>query len=199
MDDSINDNNNDYISCMFQNTLKMIPLDNDFAKFCLICLKEFGKENDKNDIEFFILKNTEEKIFIKNQKDFNKYILKDNEEIILNFDYKIIKREKKTPNNEFDDLKNRINELSKILDEQKEDIEFLKSKNQELEKKNMKLEKELNEYKNLQNLTISKVKNEITNLSLSVNSIVNQRTDYDYEKTNNFLYKKSQNTSIQNL
>ena len=198
MDDSINDNNNDYISCMFQNTLKMIPLDNDFAKFCLICLKEFGKENDKNDIEFFILKNTEEKIFIKNQKDFNKYILKDNEEIILNFDYKKVKREKKTPNNEFDDLKNRINELSKILDEQKEDIEFLKSKNQELEKKNMKLEKELNEYKNLQNLTISKVKNEITNLSLSVNSIVNQRTDYDYEKTNNFLYKKSQNTSIQN-
>ena len=198
MDDSNNDNDNDYISCMYQNNLKMIPLDNDFAKFCLICLKEFGKENDKNDLEFFIIKNTEEKILIQNQKDFNKYILKDNEEIILNFDYKKVKREKKTPNNEIEDLKKRINELSKILDEQKEDIEFLKCKNQELEKKNMKLEKELHEYKNLQNLTLSKVKNEISNLSLSVNSIVNKRKDYDYEKINNFLYKENQNTTSQN-
>ena len=182
------ENNNYSIHCLFRDCLRSVKLYSDFEKFCFFCAKQYQKENDIKDLEFYIF-NKDEKIIIKNKDDYNNFIINNDDDVVINFDYKKIKRKNKFMNNETEELNNRLNELYKKMNEQKEDLENLKKKNLEFEKKNMKLEKEFNEFQNQNNLVLSNIKKEILNFQNLFDSKLNQN-EYNINKTQDFENEK---------
>ena len=163
MDDEI-------IHCMFQEKLKNIRKSKKFEEFKKNCMKEFKCKNDQNSIEFYIYdeENQEQKIIIKNQEDYFRYVLNDdeNDSPIINMNIKT-----NTPDSiENENLKKEINSMLEEIKKLKNDILFYTNKTSELEKNYYILNNDFQSYKKSQEKLINKIIKEISNNSINDNS-----------------------------
>ena len=153
------------IHCEFQGNIKQIYLNQNFEQFKYECVRAF-KKNNINEYQFFFYDQDNEKIIIKNQKDFFENIINSDE----NDDLPIINMAKKHAQNnkdysEIEELKKDYDKMLSEINQLKNEISFYTEKNNTLEKNYFILNKEFKQFKEEHEKIINEIRNEISNIS----------------------------------
>ena len=166
------------VNCYFQGKKKVLPLINDYAGFIARIVKEFNLEKISNDLDFFILNNQEKINFDK--KFFKKYFLNNN--IFSVYCEYNPKNNELSLREENQDLKQKLEDINKILQDIKQQNLILKEKYQTTEDRLILLKVKFEEYKNETQNIISNLESKILNFEANSNNLF-LKSSSKYEDT----------------